>query len=114
LFAIQRFEPSACPDLGKAMSKGRGKLLEDLNGLIPVTPEAMNQYCNLPPEQRLVQRLVTLFNADEHLWQRLEGKRRLRRRILPRLSPKLLRQLDLLDFARARSPQACVGRTERR
>ena len=52
----------------------------------------MNLYYNLPPEQRLV--------------QRLEGKRRLRRRILPRLSPKLLKQLDLLDFARARPPQA--------
>jgi hypothetical protein len=88
--------------------------LNGLNGLIPVTPEAMNRYYNLPPEQPLVQRLVTLFNADEQLWQRLEGKRRLRRRILPRLSPKLQKQLDLLDFARARPPQACVGRTEGR
>ena len=49
----------------------------------------MNLYYNLSPEQRLVQRLTTLFNADEQLWQRLKGKRRLRRRILPRLSPKL-------------------------
>ena len=74
----------------------------------------MNLYYNLSPEQRLVQRLITLFNADEQLWQRLEGKRRLRRRILPRLSPKLQKQLDLLDFGRARPPQACVTWTEGR
>lgn len=74
----------------------------------------MNQYYNLPPEQRRVQRLVALYNADEQLWQRLEGKHRLRRRILPRLSPKLQKQIDLLDFARARLPQDCVGGTEGR
>ena len=67
----------------------------------------MNLYYNLSPEQRLVQRLITLFNADEQLWQRLEGKRRLRRRILPRLSPKLQKQLDLLDFARACAASLC-------
>jgi hypothetical protein len=39
----------------------------------------MNPYCNLPPEQRRVQQLVALFNADERLWRSLEGKRRLRR-----------------------------------
>ena len=76
----------------------------------------MNLYYNLPPEQRRFQRrLIALFNADEQLWQCLEGKRRrLRRRILPRLSPKLQKQLDLLDFARERPPEDCVGRTEGR
>jgi hypothetical protein len=74
----------------------------------------MNLYYNLSPEQRLVQRLITLFNADEQLWQRLEGKRRLRRRILPRLLRKLQKQFDLLDFAGARPPKACVTWTEGR
>lgn len=74
----------------------------------------MKLYYNLPPEQRRVQRLVALFNADEQLWQRLEGTLRLRRRILPRLSSKLQKQLDLLDFARARPRQDCLGRTEGR
>ena len=69
----------------------------------------MNQYYNLHTEQRRIQQLVTLFNADEQLWQNLEGKRRLRRRLCPRLSKKRRKLLDLLDFASARPPQDCVG-----
>ena len=69
----------------------------------------MNPYYNLPPEQRRVQQLVTQFNADEQLWRSLEGKRRLRRRLYPRLSAKLRKQLDLLDFAMARPLEDCVG-----
>lgn len=69
----------------------------------------MNPYYNLPPEQRRVQQLVALFNADELLWRSLEDKRRHRRRLCPRISAKLRKQLDLLDFARARPPQDCVG-----
>jgi len=70
----------------------------------------MNPYYNLPREQRRVQQFVTQFNADEQLWRSLEGKRRLRRRLYPRLSAKLRKQLDLLDFAMAHQPQDCVGR----
>ncbi len=69
----------------------------------------MNLYYNFPPGQRRVQQLVALFNADEELWESLEGKRRLRRRVFPRLSPKIRKQLDLLDFAKARPLQDCVG-----
>ena len=69
----------------------------------------MNPYCNLPPEQRRVQQLVTQFNADEQLWRSLEDKRRFRRRLYPRLSAKLRKQLDLLDFAMARPLEDCVG-----
>jgi len=69
----------------------------------------MNPYYNLPREQRRVQQLVTQFNADEQLWRSLEGKRRLRRRLYPRLSAKLRKQLDLLDFAKARPLQDCIG-----
>jgi len=29
----------------------------------------MNPYYNLPPEQRLTQRLVDQFNTDERLWE---------------------------------------------
>ena len=69
----------------------------------------MNPYCNLPQEQRRVQRLVARFNADEHLWRSLEGKRRLRRRLYPRLPANLRKRLDLLDFAMARPLEDCVG-----
>ena len=69
----------------------------------------MNLYYNLSPEQRRVQQLVAGFNTDELLWERLEGNRRLRRRLSPRLSTKIRTQLDLLDFAKARPPQDCVG-----
>ena len=70
----------------------------------------MNPYYNLPPQQRSTQRLVDQFNADEHLWRKLEPKRRLRRKLLRRrLSGKALKRLDLLDFAAARPPQDCIG-----
>ena len=72
----------------------------------------MNQYYNLPAEQRRVQQLVALFNADEQLWESLEGKRRLRRALLPWLSKKRQKQLDLFDFAKARPPQDCIGTFE--
>jgi hypothetical protein len=72
----------------------------------------MNLYCNLPSKQRRVQQLVTLFNTDEQLWKSLESKRRLRRALFRWLSKKKQKQLDLLDFAKARPPQDCVGRIE--
>jgi hypothetical protein len=64
---------------------------------------------NIPPKQRRIQQLVAQFNADEELWFSLESKRRRRRKLHPWMSAKLKRQLDLLDFARARPPQDCVG-----
>jgi len=72
----------------------------------------MDLYYNLPSKQRQVQQLVTLFNTDEQLWENLKGKRRDRRMLFPCLSKKQQKQLDLLDFAKARPPQDCVGRTE--
>jgi len=69
----------------------------------------MNPYCNLPPEQRMTQRLVDQFNADERLWQKLEPKRQARRKVRPRLSSKKLKRLDLLEFAKARPPQDGIG-----
>ncbi len=69
----------------------------------------MNPYYNLPQEQRRIQQLVAQFNADEQVWRSLEGKRRRRRRLFPRLSAKLRKQLDLFDFAKARPPQDRVG-----
>jgi hypothetical protein len=69
----------------------------------------MNPYYNLPPEQRWIQKVVAQFNADERLWRSLDGRRRLRRKLYPRLSAKRRKQLDLLDFAKARPPQDCIG-----
>ena len=69
----------------------------------------MNPFYNLPPEQRTTQRLVEQYNADARLWKKLEPKRRARRKLLPGLSEKKLKKLDLLDFAKARPPQECVG-----
>jgi hypothetical protein len=56
---------------------------------------------------------VALFNSDEHRWESLDGKRRLRRRLFPCISIKRQKRLDLVDFAAARPPQDCVGITER-
>jgi hypothetical protein len=69
----------------------------------------MNPYYNLPQEQRRVQQLVAPFNADERLWRRLEGKRRLRRKLLRHLPAIQRKQLDLLEFANARRLEECVG-----
>ena len=69
----------------------------------------MNPYYNLPPEQRMTQRLVDQFNADARLWKKLEPKRRVRRKVRPRLSRRKLKRLDLLEFAKARPPQECIG-----
>jgi hypothetical protein len=72
----------------------------------------MNQFSNLASDQRRVQRLASQFNSDERLWLSLAGKRRWRRALLPWLSKAGHRQLDLLDFAKARPPQDCVALCE--
>ncbi len=69
----------------------------------------MKSYNNLPSEQHPVQRLVDQFNADERVWRSLEGKRKRRRKLGPRMPKKRHKQLDQLEFARARQPQDCVG-----
>jgi hypothetical protein len=69
----------------------------------------MNLYYYLPPEQRMTQRLVDQFNADERLWKKLDPKRRARRKVRPRPSRKALKNLDLLEFAKARPPQDGIG-----
>lgn len=69
----------------------------------------MNPYYNLPPEQHMTQRLVDEFNADERLWKKLEPKRRACRKLRPRPSRKGLKELDLLEFGRARPLQDCIG-----
>ena len=74
----------------------------------------MNPYYNLPPGQRWIQKLVAQFNADELLWRSLEGKRLLRRMLHPRIRAKRRKLLNLLDFAKARPPQDCIGEVEGR
>ena len=69
----------------------------------------MNFNYNIPPKQRRIQQLVAQFNADEELWFSMESKRRRRRQLHPRMPVKLKRQLDLLEFARVRPPQDCIG-----
>jgi len=71
----------------------------------------MNSYPNLPAEQRATQRLVEQFNADERLWNELDPKRERRRKVLRGLSKKKLKELDLQEFASARPPQDCIGRS---
>lgn len=68
----------------------------------------MSPYYNLPPEQRSIQRLIDKFNVDEHLWRKLEPKRRARRKRRPILCKKKLKEFDLLEFAKARLEE-CVG-----
>jgi len=69
----------------------------------------VNANYNISPKQRRIQQLVAQFNADEELWLSLESKRRRRRKLHPRITAKLKKQLDLLEFASARPPQDCVG-----
>lgn len=69
----------------------------------------MKQYSNLPSQQRLTQRLADRFNADEQVWRSLEGKRKRRRKLAPRIPEKRHKLLDQLEFAKARPPQDCVG-----
>ena len=70
----------------------------------------MNPHNNLPPEQRFAQRLADQFNADERLWKELAPRRRARRKLLrPLLSRKMLKTLDLFEFAHERPTQECVG-----
>jgi hypothetical protein len=69
----------------------------------------MNPYYNLPPEQRRTQRLADQFNADEKLWKKLGPKRRARRKLRPPRPRKQLKKIDLLEFAKARPPQDCIG-----
>jgi len=70
----------------------------------------MNPYYNLPPEQRFTQRLADQFNADEGLWKTLAPRRHARRKLLrPLVSRKMLKTLDLFEFAHERPPQECVG-----
>ena len=72
----------------------------------------MTPHDNLPPRQRPIQRLVDQFNADERLWRSLAKERRERRTGQQRLSTKQHRLLDLLEFAKARPLQDCVGTWE--
>ena len=70
----------------------------------------MSPYYNLPSEQRLAQRLIDQFNADERLWEKLEPRRRARRKLLRKVLPaKELKKLDLLEFANAHPPLDCIG-----
>jgi hypothetical protein len=69
----------------------------------------MNPHFNLPPHQRPVQQLADQFNADERLWRSLAGERKQRREGRLRLSAKQHNVLDLLEFAKARPPQDCIG-----
>ena len=69
----------------------------------------MKFYNNVPSQQRLTQRLVDEFNADEQMWQSLEWERVQHRWLQPHLSAKRHRLLDLLEFDKARPPQDCIG-----
>ena len=71
--------------------------------------DGQNPHPNLAPAQRRTQRLVEQFNADERLWQSLAGKRKLCRKVDPKMNAKRRKELDLLDFARQQQPQDCIG-----
>lgn len=66
-------------------------------------------YCNYPPEQHHVQRLVDQWNADERLWRKLQPRRRMRCALRKNLTEAQLRELDLREFAKARPPADCIG-----
>ena len=49
------------------------------------------------------------YNADARVWQKLEPRRLARPKLLSVLSEKKLKELDMLEFARAWQPEECVG-----
>jgi hypothetical protein len=54
--------------------------------------------------------MVDQFNADARVWKRLEPRRRARRKLLRKvLTCKLLKKLDLAEFAAERPAQDCIG-----
>jgi hypothetical protein len=68
----------------------------------------MVTYFSLPSGQRKTQQIADRFNAAEELWRSLEVRRLRRRARYPKISAELHLQLDLLEFANARS-QDCIG-----
>ncbi len=62
-----------------------------------------------PSQQQELIRLIRQYNQDENLWQSLEGRRRLRRKLF-RLSRKQHHALDIAEFARAKPPEDCIAR----
>jgi len=66
-------------------------------------------YQNLPLWQQDTQRRVGAFNADEAHWWSLEKRRRLRRKLLKKLTRKQHKTLDAREFAATRPPDDCVG-----
>ncbi|MEX1139695.1 MAG: hypothetical protein WEF53_10175 [Bacteroidota bacterium] len=70
----------------------------------------MLRYTNLSDLQREPQQLADQFNHDEAFWRSLAGRRRLRRKLLPWLTRREQKELDLLEFSRLRPLDDCVGR----
>jgi hypothetical protein len=70
----------------------------------------LSPYYNLPHEQRATQRLVDQNNADARLCKKLSPCRRAHRKLLRRfLSPKVLKDLDLIEFSRQRPTEDCIA-----
>jgi len=66
------------------------------------------KYWNLFQHQWYSQYLVDAFNADEMLWNKLEIKRKLRRRVCS-LTNEEYWTLDLLEFEAMRPLDDCIG-----
>lgn len=69
----------------------------------------MKTRTGLPPIQHTSQRLADQFNRDEAFWRSLAWRRRLRRQLMPWLSRRRHKQLDLLEFSRRRPLDDCIG-----
>jgi len=72
----------------------------------------LNTYPNLPESHRNAQVLADRFNADEQLWHKLRGRRKLRRKLLSWLTESEQRALDELEFSRTRPPDDCIGNVD--
>ncbi len=62
-----------------------------------------------PNNRQELLRRIRQFNRDELLWLSLEGRRRLRRKLLKR-SHQQHRALDMAEYARTKPLEDCVGR----
>jgi hypothetical protein len=69
----------------------------------------MNNYSNIPCEQRFAQQLIDVFNKDEILWNRLVKRREQRRKQI-NISEEFHKLLDIIDFEVMRQPDDCIGK----
>jgi len=69
----------------------------------------VNSNYNISPKQRRIQQLVAQLMRMKSFGSAWKASAAVVAKLHPRITAKLKKQLDLLEFASARPPQDCVG-----